>query len=61
MTQKILIGLGLVMIVGCALTVALVQRLTNTDRVNIVVRQIADFDLPQGYQTDYARLHHRRL
>jgi len=53
MSKKILIGIALVTILGCALTVALVQRLTDTDRVNAAAHRIADFDLPPDYQTDY--------
>ena len=54
MKRNILIGVTFVLTLSCALTVALVQRLTDSDRVEIMAHRIADFDLPQGYQTDYA-------
>jgi hypothetical protein len=53
MNKKILIGIALVTVLGCALTVSLVQHLTDSERVNAAAQRIADFDLPQGYQTDY--------
>jgi hypothetical protein len=54
MTQKLLIGLGLVLIAGCALTVALAQRLTDANRVTVIAQRMADFELPAGFQPDYA-------
>ncbi|MEQ8673572.1 MAG: hypothetical protein RLP44_05655 [Aggregatilineales bacterium] len=54
MSKNILIGIALVLTLSCALTVALVQQLTDSDRVETIAHRIADFDLPAGYQTDYA-------
>lgn len=54
MTRKLLIGLGLIVIVGCAMTVALAQRLTDANRVTSLAQRIADFELPPGFQPDYA-------
>lgn len=54
MTQKIGIGLVLIVMVGCALTVALVEHLTDWDRVTQLAHQIADFNLPPVFQPDYA-------
>lgn len=54
MTQKIGIGLVLIVMVGCALTVALVEHLTDGDRVTQLAHQIADFNLPPVFQPDYA-------
>lgn len=53
MRKNILIGIALVTVLGCSLTVALVQYLTDSDRVNAAATRIAEFDLPQDYQTDY--------
>lgn len=54
MSRNILISITLVLTLSCALVVALVQRLTDSDRVETMAHRIADFDLPDGYQTDYA-------
>ncbi len=54
MSRKIFIGVTFVLTLSCALTLALVQRLTDSDHVETIAHRIADFDLPEGYQTDYA-------
>lgn len=36
------------------LLITFLQRLTDGDRVSMLAHRIADFDLPAGYQTDYA-------
>lgn len=54
MTRKLLIGLALAVILSCAVTIALFQRLTDDRQVTTLAHQIADFNLPEGYQPDYA-------
>ncbi len=53
MNKKLLIGMALVTVLGCVLTVALVRYVTDSNRVNAAAHRIAEFDLPPGYQTDY--------
>lgn len=48
-----LIGVVAVLMILSQRLVILSQRITDPERVNSVAHQIADFDLPLGYQTDY--------
>lgn len=58
MSKKILIGVTLVILLACGLLTAaapgLWKQLTDSAHVNELAQQIADFDLPAGYQPDYA-------
>jgi len=55
MNKNLLISIGLFALLSCGLLGGfLFQRLTDSDRVNAVAHRIADFELPPGYQTDYA-------
>ena len=58
MKRSVLMGLIFVSVSACALTIALTadfwNDLTDRQRVQSAAAQIADFDLPAGYQPDYA-------
>ncbi len=54
MNKKTSTYVAMTLMFGMALLVIFGQQMTDTQRVNAVARRIADFDLPQGYQTDYA-------
>lgn len=53
MKSKTITYLSMTLMFGIAVLVILVQQATDSDRVNAVAHQIADFDLPASYQTDY--------
>lgn len=53
MNKQTIIYLTMTLMFGMAVLVILGQQATDPDRVNTVAHQIADFDLPPGYQTDY--------
>ena len=58
MTRRILIGVALVFLLGCIATLAAIpgvwKSLTDSAHVNTLAQQMTDFDLPDGYQPDYA-------
>lgn len=53
MNRKMITYFSITLMLGMAVLVILVQQATDPDRVNAVAHQIADFDLPLGYQADY--------
>jgi hypothetical protein len=53
MNKKVIVYLSMSLMFGMAVLVILAQQATDPDRVDNVAHQIADFDLPLGYQTDY--------
>lgn len=53
MNRKMITYFSMMLMFGMAVLVILVQQATDPDRVNAAAHQIADFDLPSGYQTDY--------
>ena len=58
MTRRILTGAALVFLLGCIATLAVIpgvwKSLTDSAHVNTLAQQMADFQLPDGYQPDYA-------
>jgi len=55
MKKSPLISIGLFVLLSCGLLGGLLlQRLTDSDHINEVAHRMADFDLPPGYQTDFA-------
>lgn len=58
MKRRIFSGAALVMLLAFVLTVAAIpgvwRSMTDSVRVNSLAHQIADFELPEGYQPDYA-------
>ncbi len=53
MNKNLSVYIAVALMLGSTVLVALVQRLTDGDRVNSIAHRIADFELPAGYQTDY--------
>ena len=53
MNNKIIVYLSMSLMFGMAVLVILGQQITDPERVNARAQQIAIFDLPTGYQTDY--------
>ncbi|QPC81360.1 hypothetical protein G4Y79_16870 [Phototrophicus methaneseepsis] len=54
MLKNIFIAVVAIVVTGGVLTYVLAQQLTDTARINRVAHSIANFDLPAGYQADYA-------
>ena len=54
MNRNVSVYIAVALMLGTIVLVAFVQRATDADRVETIAHRIADFDLPDGYQTDYA-------
>lgn len=53
MNKNLSVYIAVTLMLGTAVFVTLAQRATDTNRVNTLAHRIADFDLPDHFQTDY--------
>lgn len=53
MNKKMSVTIAVTLMLGTAVLVAVGQRMTDSDRINMAAESIAVFDLPVGYETDY--------
>ena len=54
MLRKILFGAGLLALITIAVAPGIWKTLTDAVRINALAQRIASFELPEGYQPDYA-------